>query len=98
MVKDKTGSWEAPLPLRRDLKDLPSSRENAMKRLKSTSRTLNRKPAMKEQYFSFMQKIFDNDHAVKVPEQDMKPEKPSWYLPHFGVYHRQNPRRVRLGC
>ena len=40
MVKDKNGSWEAPLPLRRDLKDLPSSHKNAMKCLKSTTRTL----------------------------------------------------------
>ena len=48
MVKDRNGSWEAPLPLRWDLKDLPRSRENAMKRLKSTARTLHRKPTTAE--------------------------------------------------
>ena len=96
MVKDRNGSWEAPLPLRCDLKDLPSSRENAMKRLKSTVRTLHRKPTMREQYFGFMQNIFDNDHAEKIPEEDMKPEKPCWYLPHFAVYHPKKPAKIRV--
>ena len=96
MVKDRNGSWEAPLPLRCDLKDLPSSRENAMKRLKSTARTLYRKPTMKEQYFGFMQNIFDNDHAEKIPEEDMKPEKPCSYLPHFAVYHPKKPDKIRV--
>ena len=34
---------------------------------------------MKEQYFGFMQNIFDNDHAEKIPEEDMKPEKLCWH-------------------
>ena len=91
MVKGKNGIWEATLPQRRDLKHLPSSRENAMKRLKPTTCTLNRKPVMKEQYFALMQKIFDNDHAEKVPEEDIKPGKPF-----ITQESRQNLRRVRL--
>ena len=102
MVKDRNGSWEAPLPLRWDLKDLPRSRENAMKRLKSTARTLHRKPTMREQYFGFMQNIFDNDHAEKIPEEDMKPEKtvlvPTALRGLSSKKARQDPRRVRLGC
>ena len=38
MVKDRNGSWEAPLRLPCDLMDLHSSRENAMKSLKSPNR------------------------------------------------------------
>ena len=95
MVKDRNGSWKAPLPLRCDLKDLPRSRENAMKRLKSTARTLHRKATMEEQYFGFMQNIFDNDHAEKIPEEEMKPEKPCWYLPLFAVYHPKKPDKIR---
>lgn len=94
MVKDRNGSWKASLHLHCDLKDLPSSHGNTMKHLNSTARTLNRKPATKEQYFGFMQKIFDNDHAEKIPEEDMKPEKLCWYLPHFGVYHPKNPNKI----
>ena len=91
MKKDENGSWEAPLPIRREVKDLPSSRENALKRFKSTRRTLNKKPTMKNQYFGFMQKIFNNNHAELVPVKDLKSEKPCWYLPHFGVYHPPPP-------
>ena len=84
---NENGSWEAPLPFRHDVKDFPSSRVNAMKRLTSTRRTLDKNPVMKEQYFTFMQKIFGNDHAEIVPQEDLRPDKLCWYLPHFGVYH-----------
>ena len=30
---------------------------------------------MKEQYFTFMQKIFDPDHAEIVPQENLRPEK-----------------------
>ena len=75
MKKNENGSWEAPLLFRQDVKDLPSSRANAMKRLKSTRRTLDKNPVMKEQYFTFMQKIFDHDHAEIVPQENLRPEK-----------------------
>lgn len=98
MVKDKNGTWEATLNQRHGLKDLPSSHENAMKHLKSTTHTLNRKPAMKEQYFAFMQKIFENDHIEKVPEEDMKPGKLFSSLPHFGVYQIQESLTKSASC
>ncbi|XP_078367158.1 uncharacterized protein LOC144651138 [Oculina patagonica] len=96
MTKDENGSWEAPLPLRHAVKDLPTSRGNAMKRLKSTRRTLERKPTMKAQYFAFMQKIFDHDHAELVPAESLNSSKPCWYLPHFGIYHPKKPDKIRV--
>ena len=96
MKKNENGSWEAPLPFRHDVKDLPSSRVNAMKRLKSTRRTLDKNPVMKEQYFTFMQKIFDNDHAEIFPQEDLRPDKLCWYLPHFGVYHPKKKDKIRV--
>ena len=49
MVKDQeSGSWSAPLPLREETQHLPDNRENALKRMKSTRRLLDKKPAMKE--------------------------------------------------
>ena len=38
-----SGNWEAPLPLREWAKELP---KDALKRLKSTRRTLDKKPLM----------------------------------------------------
>ena len=96
MKKNENGSWEAPLPFRHDVKDLPSSRVNAMKRLKSTRRTLDKTPIMKEQFFTFMQKIFDNDHAEIVPTEDLRPDKLCWYLPHFGEYHPKKKDKIRV--
>ena len=96
MKKNENGSLEAPLPFRHDVKDLPSGRVNAMKRLTSTCRTLDKNPIMKEQYFTFMQKIFDNDHAEIVLQEDLRPDKLCWYLPHFGVYHPKKKDKIRV--
>ncbi|KAK3742103.1 hypothetical protein QZH41_020261, partial [Actinostola sp. cb2023] len=96
MTKDENGSWEAPLPFRHEVQELPSSRENAMKRLKSTRRSLDKKPTMKDQYFSFMKKIFEHGHTELVPEENLKSNKPCWYLPHFGVYHPKKPDKIRV--
>ena len=51
---------------------------------------------MKEQYFTFMQKIFDNDHAEIVLQEDLRPDKLCWYLPHFGVYHPKKKDKIRV--
>ena len=93
---DKSGSWTVPLPLRDETVHLPDNRENALKRLKSTCRMLNKKPTMKEHYFNFMQKLINSGHAEIAPGTE--PEKPAmqWYLPHFGVYHPQKPGKIRV--
>ena len=87
MKKNENGSWEAPLLFRQDVKDLPRSRVNAMKRPKSTRRTLDKNPVMKEHYFTFMPKIFDCNHAEIVPLENLRPQKLCWYLPQFGLYY-----------
>ena len=96
MKNNENRSWEAPLLFRQDVKDLPSSRANAMKRLKSTRRTLDKNPVMKEQYFTFMQKIFDPDHAEIVPQENLRPEKLWRYLPHFGWYHPKKKDKIHV--
>jgi hypothetical protein len=55
MKKNETGSWIAPLPFRNEVTHLSNSREEAFKRLKSTRKTLDRKPDMKKHCFTFMQ-------------------------------------------
>ena len=94
VVKNDSGSWEAPLPLREPSKQLPNNCKNALKRLKSTCRTLEKKPLMKQHYFDFMDKLFGNGHAEPAPESSPSPLH--WYLPHFGVYHLQKPGKIRI--
>ena len=96
MKKNENRSWEAPLLFRQDVKDLPSSRVNAMKRPKSTRRTLDKNPVMKEQYFTVTQKIFDHNHAEIVPQENLRPEKLCWYLPHFGLYHPKKKNKIHV--
>ena len=79
---------------RYEVKTLPESRGEAYKRLKSTRKTLDRNPVMKQHYFAFMKNLLDKGHAEPVPPQD--PIQPCWYLPHFGVYHPQKPGKIRV--
>ena len=96
LPRDESGSWEAPLPLREQFNRLPNNREDAVKRLKSTRRTLDKKPLMKQHYFDFMQKLLEKGHAEPVPKTELGPSTPCWYLPHFGVYHPQKPEKIRV--
>ena len=95
MKKNDLGNWEVPLPFRHEVRELPNSRDNALRRLKSTCRTLEKKPVMKAHYHAFMKQLFDNGHAEPVPP-NTSPNTPSWYLPHFGVYHPQKPDKIRV--
>ena len=67
-----------------------------MKRPKSTRLTLDKNPVMKEQYFTVTQKIFDHNHAEIVPQENLRPEKLCWYLPHFGLYHPKKKNKIHV--
>ena len=94
--KNDAGNWTAPLPFRREVKTLPKSRGEAYKRLRSTRKSLDRKPLMKQHYFAFMKNLFGKGQAKPVPSQDLTSSKPCWYLPHFGIYHPQKPHKIRV--
>ena len=93
-ARDESGSWEAPLPVHEEFNRLPSNREDAVKRLKSTRRTLDKKPLMKQHYFDFMQKLLEKGQAEPVPKTELRPSTPRWYLPHFGVYNPPKPDKI----
>ncbi|KAL6457466.1 hypothetical protein MHYP_G00344290 [Metynnis hypsauchen] len=73
---------------------LPNNRAQALSRLHSLRRSLNRNPEMKEQFISFMEKLFENRHAEEAAPLHENAE--SWYLPIFGVYHPQKPGKIRV--
>ncbi|CAB3978844.1 Hypothetical predicted protein [Paramuricea clavata] len=76
LEKNDAGNWTAPLPFRREVITLPESRGEAYKRLKSTRKTLDRNPIMKQHYFAFMKNLFDKGHAEPVPPQNLTLLKP----------------------
>ena len=94
--KNESAPWIAPLPLRKQVTQLPDSYNEALRRLKSTSKSLDRKPEMKNHYFSFMGRILDSNHVELVPSDKVHTTKPKWYLPHFGIYHPQKPNTIRI--
>ncbi|XP_073449004.1 uncharacterized protein [Aquarana catesbeiana] len=91
---DESNSWVAPLPFRSPRRHLPNNKGQAVKRLTSLRRTLDRKTDMKEHFHDFMQKIFDSGQAEIAPPLEEKQE--CWYLPIFGVYHPQKPGQIRV--
>lgn len=87
-------SWVAPLPFRSPRRRLPDNREQALNRLCSLRKMLEKKTEMKNHYIQFMQKILDNDQAEPAPP--LPKNKEHWYLPTFGVYHPQKPEQIRV--
>ena len=92
--KDDSNSWVAPLPFRSPRPCLPNNREQALSRLMSLRRTLNKKPEMRHHFVDFMEEIFRNGHAELAPPPEL--DKEYWYLPSFGVYHPQKPGKIRI--
>lgn len=86
--------WVAPLPFRTPRKQLPNNREQAVQRLSSLQRTFQRKAGMKEDFFEFMHNIIEKQQAEPAPP--LQPGEECWYLPTFGVYHPQKPKKIRV--
>ncbi|XP_051239353.1 uncharacterized protein LOC127353832 [Dicentrarchus labrax] len=92
--KDEANTWVAPLPFRSPRNRLPNNRLQAVKRLSSVRRNLDKKPQMKKDFINFMQKIFDANQAEPAPQLTEGQE--CWYLPLFGVYHPRKPEQIRV--
>ncbi|XP_039866234.1 uncharacterized protein LOC120720577 [Simochromis diagramma] len=92
--QDDANSWTAPLPFRTPRTRLPNNRNQALSRLESLRRTLNKRPEMERHFMDFMQGLFDRDHAEPAPALEEGEE--CWYLPFFGVYHPQKPGNIRV--
>lgn len=94
VCQDRENNWVAPLPFKSPRPPLPNNREQALSRLSSLRRTLSKNAEMKQQFSSFMEKLFENKHAEQAPPIPEKQE--CWYLPFFGVYHPQKPGQIRV--
>lgn len=92
--QDEQKNWIAPLSFRSPRPLLPNNREQALSRLNSLRRTLSRNPVMKEQFSAFMEKLFQNHHAERVPP--IYEDDECWYLPIFGVYYPRKPGQIRV--
>ncbi|XP_056430806.1 uncharacterized protein LOC130369492 [Hyla sarda] len=78
--QDKNNNWVAPLPFRKPRCYLPSNREQAMKRLNTLRKTLQRKPEVKKDFTEFIKRMLDNNHAELAPSLDKVREDHRDYL------------------
>ena len=92
--RNKSGKWIAPLPFKPDRPRLPNNYSQALKRAGNLDSSLRRNLSKMEHALSFMQRIFQNGHAVPAPT--LQPNEECWYLPIFAVYHPRKPNKVRM--
>ena len=93
----KKGHYEIALPWRENVPCLLNNRTLAEHRLKLLRRRLLRNPELHSKYSSFMNSLFVNGHALRVPENRLEhPVGPVWYLPHHPVMNPNKPDKVRV--
>ena len=71
---------------------MPNNRKQAMQRLIYLKR-LKKDPAFFEDYKQFMSNLSVKRYARKM---DDSPVGRTWYIPHHGVYHPSEPRKIRV--
>lgn len=90
--KANNGYYEVLSPLRDENVNLPCNRELAETRLKQLSRRFASNPRYKEDYVAFLEKMLEDEHAAKAPNQC----ETAWYIPHHGVYHPKKAGKLRV--
>ncbi|XP_049617703.1 uncharacterized protein [Syngnathus scovelli] len=94
LKKEKDISWVAPLPFKSPRRCLSDNKVQATNQLSLLRRSLEREPAMKQHFLTFMEKVFRNKHIEVAPP--LKENEERWYMPTFGVYHPKKPGNIRV--
>jgi len=92
--KNERNFWVAPLPFKSPRPLLPNNQDQALSRLLSLKRTLDKKAVIRENFEEFMGKMLESKHAELAPP--LKENEESWYLPTFKVYHPRKPDQIRV--
>ena len=96
-VKIRDGHYELALPFRDEDPRMPNNRQMAERRLACLKRKLDSNPQFAQDYTAFMKSLVEEGHAEKVPEDSIRREdKKVWFIPHHGVYHPRQPRKIRV--
>ena len=94
--KTGDGHYEMPLPFRDPGKLMTNNKVLALQRLNSLAKRFKRDPLYHQHYVTFMNDLLQNEYAERVPENELGPETPAYYLPHHGVYNASKPGKVRV--
>jgi hypothetical protein len=90
-TRDDTGRFVVTLPLKEPASSLGSSREMAIRRLKSLEKRLEAIPEHKQDYKDFMHEYMKLGHMELVPEEEvLNPKNPTAYIPHHFVLKEES--------
>ncbi|XP_058793748.1 uncharacterized protein LOC131673775 [Phymastichus coffea] len=87
-------SWEVGLLWKSEKRNFPDGKAQALSRLLSLERKLDRDKEYAGLYYKEMERLFECGFAEKVIEESS--DNRIYYLPHFGVRNVNKPGRVRL--
>ncbi|XP_059091086.1 uncharacterized protein LOC131886703 [Tigriopus californicus] len=97
---DERGHYEIALPFRDTTPSFPNNRKQALQRLESIGKRMQRDQDYRKDYSAFMQTMLDSDFAEPVPLSELKPKIGQvWYIIHHAVYHkRKKTIRIVFNC
>jgi len=84
--------YQLPLPFRNPKLTMSNNREQALQRLSSIKKKMQRDSEYRKDYCEFMATILTKNYAVK---SNSSLEGKSWYLPHFGV-RQESKKKLRI--
>ena len=94
--KTEDGHYEMPMPFRKSGECMINNRTLAFQRLNSLIKRFKRDPLYFEHYLTFMNDLLQSGYAERVPDDELGPDIPAYYLPHHGVYNSSKPGKVRV--
>ncbi|XP_062621125.1 uncharacterized protein LOC134282740 [Saccostrea cucullata] len=93
----RDGHHSIGLPFKDPLIQLPNNIMQGFQRLESLKKKLIRDPKVRNDYVTFMNKLFEKGYAEPVPQSQLQREDGRvWYLPHHGVYNDKKPGKIRV--
>jgi hypothetical protein len=84
------GRFETGLLWKEDDMKIPNNHEDALKRLKSLEKKLDKDEDFKKKYEERISNLLDSGYAEKVAAPPT--EDKTWYLPHFAVINPEKPK------
>ena len=92
--------FEIPLPFNECNVTMPNNYGYALARLNSLKSQLVSNGKFRQDYHAFMSDMCSKNYVERIPSSELSTDEGKiWFLPHFGVYHKQKKKlRVVFDC
>ncbi|GBP82982.1 hypothetical protein EVAR_39671_1 [Eumeta japonica] len=88
------GHYQTGLLWKEQQTKMPNNYENAMKRLITTEKKIDRDVELRNKYKEQMKALVNKGYAERAPLH--RTENRTWYLPHFPVINAMKPGKIRV--